>query len=446
MDKLGALPRAIRVHAEPDIFLVPEFVSQPEALLLAKLHHTRVRNRDLTYNRSCVHRSAGLFGPQEWRQLKTLDRWFPPGHPEFAHMACVTKGTPADETIRARAKRSNIPHSVSTVHDRGDTAIIDEISQRVETRLGLDRANSALVQLLSYGPNQAYRAHVDCLPSLHQNRAATLLIYLSDEQQVTGGETHFPALNLSIAPRRGMALVWGNLNESKMCDHRTEHVAKPVRSGTKLAWQQWFYRAPEVGRDFTDHETLVDSAGSRDYFTAPGTTHLRKASAQVEDAIKLVRRCSNAVCEKKETINALRLARRMRTRNPRHASIFCQPQIYLLAPLLHSVRMNQTKRAALRGSLDSLYQCALNTFGWFFHDANGLWETAIDFAVFLAETDRQERSRQLLERVISLTGHGDLRRNVDVTALARAKRTLQYLAPKANTSQLYTAQCALDAG
>ena len=72
-------------------------------------------------------------------------------------------------------------------------------------------------------------------------RALTLLTYLSDVDE--GGETIFPTLNLSVAPKLGRALVWPNVLDGAPLrkDNRTRHAALPVKQGAKFAANLWYY-------------------------------------------------------------------------------------------------------------------------------------------------------------------------------------------------------------
>ena len=91
-----------------------------------------------------------------------------------------------------------------------------------------------------------YRTHHDYLGGSETKRAGpralTLLAYLSDVDE--GGETQFPALNLSIAPKAGRALLWANTLDADplIKDARTRHHALPVGADSvKFACNLWYY-------------------------------------------------------------------------------------------------------------------------------------------------------------------------------------------------------------
>ncbi len=121
------------------------------------------------------------------------------------------------------------------------TCYTDAASKALTTRL-TEITNSAeqnmdYFQFIRYEEGQYYHSHHD-FRDFHVGRpqgvrVLTMLIYLNDVEE--GGGTNFPALNLTIVPQRGRALIWPNvLNEDLITqDNRTMHQALPVLSGIK---------------------------------------------------------------------------------------------------------------------------------------------------------------------------------------------------------------------
>ena len=73
-----------------------------------------------------------------------------------------------------------------------------------------------------------------------------MLLYLTDT--LDGGETAFPALNLTVKPKRGDALVFRNLDETGLCHPSSQHLSNPVRRGTKMVMQRWYCSQSLDGR------------------------------------------------------------------------------------------------------------------------------------------------------------------------------------------------------
>ena len=81
-------------------------------------------------------------------------------------------------------------------------------------------------------------------------RIATLILYLDEDFE--GGATTFPQLDLAIAPKRGTALFFQNVQvpllsreaRAMKSDARATHAGEPVLSGTKHVMTKWFHPLP----------------------------------------------------------------------------------------------------------------------------------------------------------------------------------------------------------
>jgi len=102
-------------------------------------------------------------------------------------------------------------------------------------------------QVLRYEIGQKYEMHHD---NGSQNQAdkdasgprvLTFFLYLSDVDE--GGETVFPALGISVQPKRGRALLWPSVLNTDILkmDGRTVHEARPVARGRKFAANTWIH-------------------------------------------------------------------------------------------------------------------------------------------------------------------------------------------------------------
>ena len=101
---------------------------------------------------------------------------------------------------------------------RFESKLIDRISKRAQSQLGLIEDHAYHTQLLRYGEGGAYSNHTDC-GARENERVVTTLTYLNDD--MAGGATTFPQLGLEIKPVKGMLLVFSSADSNGKCDPRT---------------------------------------------------------------------------------------------------------------------------------------------------------------------------------------------------------------------------------
>ena len=89
------------------------------------------------------------------------------------------------------------------------------------------------------------------------DRIRTVLIYLNEDCE--GGETEFPKLKLSIAPKKGMAIVWENSVGSGATYQRlmdSLHCGNPVSKGKKFILTRWYRTYPMYVKTFRSKTQL----------------------------------------------------------------------------------------------------------------------------------------------------------------------------------------------
>lgn len=134
-----------------------------------------------------------------------------------------------------------------------EAPFVHAINRRLAFASGTAPEQGEPLQLLRYRPGQQYRAHLDALPGLANQRVLTFLVYLSDNH--SGGETRFTRLGIDIVARRGDALLFANSLPDGRPDSLSEHCGMPVRSGIKLLASRWIRQRPADGPDgFGQHE------------------------------------------------------------------------------------------------------------------------------------------------------------------------------------------------
>ena len=130
--------------------------------------------------------------------------------------------------------------------------LVNRISDRICTLLGLAPDHGETLQGQRYGQGQEYKAHCDYFPvtasywpAMLQSggqRSWTAMIYLS--QVDGGGETHFPHCEFMVPPLEGMILIWNNMNPDGAPNPFSLHAARPVERGTKYVVTKWFRERP----------------------------------------------------------------------------------------------------------------------------------------------------------------------------------------------------------
>lgn len=107
--------------------------------------------------------------------------------------------------------------------------------------------NAEPMQVLRYETGQFYKQHHDQnspRASAWGPRMFTVFMYIGDGY--TGGETHFPKLNITVPAGKGRACVWTSILDSDpyQRDDRTDHESLPVASGIKYGVNYWIHMFP----------------------------------------------------------------------------------------------------------------------------------------------------------------------------------------------------------
>jgi len=105
---------------------------------------------------------------------------------------------------------------------------VRRLENRVAAACELPSSHIESLVLLKYEVGEFFNEHHD-----GDFRAKSMLIYLNDVEE--GGHTEFPNLGLSVAPRKGAAIMWTNTLPDGTADERLVHAGLPVVKGTKYA-------------------------------------------------------------------------------------------------------------------------------------------------------------------------------------------------------------------
>ena len=114
----------------------------------------------------------------------------------------------------------NILNNIRTsqnVYLNKNNKYIMNIENKVIDYLSCDLLNIEKIQGVVYDKNQYYHEHYDFFSEdsesvkKYGNRIKTIIIYLNDVPNESGGETYFPKLNLSVQPKKLDALYFENI-------------------------------------------------------------------------------------------------------------------------------------------------------------------------------------------------------------------------------------------
>ncbi len=142
--------------------------------------------------------------------------------------------------------------SANTFLANDEAPLLDRVNTRLATLMGQPASHAEPLQVLRYQPGEEYRPHFDYFAAdtvgagrhlkYGGQRVSTLVLYLTDVE--AGGETVFPEIGLSVAPRRGSGVYFEYANSVGQLDPRTLHGGAPVARGEKWAATKWFRQGP----------------------------------------------------------------------------------------------------------------------------------------------------------------------------------------------------------
>jgi prolyl 4-hydroxylase len=127
-------------------------------------------------------------------------------------------------------------------------ALVTDISQRIDTLLGVDPVIGEPVQGQRYHPGQQFKPHNDWFyvtegywpqeEARGGQRSWTAMAYLNAVE--AGGATAFTALGIQIEPKPGVLLLWNNALPDGRPNEATMHAGLPVERGAKYVITKWY--------------------------------------------------------------------------------------------------------------------------------------------------------------------------------------------------------------
>lgn len=138
---------------------------------------------------------------------------------------------------------------------------VQPIDERIAHLLGVPIEHGETLQGQRYAPGQQFRAHCDYF---HENQAYwqlmqaqggqrtwTAMAYLNDVEE--GGATWFPRAGIRVAPKKGLLLIWNNMNADGNPNYDTLHEGMRVTEGVKYIVTKWFREKPWIRGHFPSY-------------------------------------------------------------------------------------------------------------------------------------------------------------------------------------------------
>lgn len=144
----------------------------------------------------------------------------------------TSKGRASSHPDSYSTQLSRTRRSKSVVFQHAETEIIAQIEQRVALVAGVDVSYLENLVMVKYNPNDYFKEHHD-----GPFRSHTILLYLND---VEGGETVFPNLNMAVKPVANSGLYWRNTNDDGTANFAMIHAGTSPKKGTKYVVNCFF--------------------------------------------------------------------------------------------------------------------------------------------------------------------------------------------------------------
>lgn len=126
--------------------------------------------------------------------------------------------------------------------------LVAQVDDKISRTLGINVSYGEGIQAQRYDIGQQFKPHWDCFEpgsreylrfaGIRGNRTWTFMVYLNEGME--GGATRFTEIDLAVAPKLGMALLWNNLHPDGSPNIATKHCGEPVTRGHKCIITKWF--------------------------------------------------------------------------------------------------------------------------------------------------------------------------------------------------------------
>jgi len=109
--------------------------------------------------------------------------------------------------------------------------------------LGVPTRNVENVGVTRYIEGDYFKHHHDAFDdSFFGNRSYTILVYLNDVDDASGGATVFRDLNVAVRPKLGRAVCWANRTPDGRVNTAATHGGEVIKNGAEKWVVQMFFR------------------------------------------------------------------------------------------------------------------------------------------------------------------------------------------------------------
>lgn len=193
--KPALLQRIVASKVNPKIFIVPNALNQEECDEIISLIQGRLESSKI----SITKKEDGKSGTEMANADESVD----------------------SDLQKSQDEDSEFCRSSTACIQPEETPLIREIEQRLG--LLVDSSNLHIEPILvhKYSAEDYIKEHHD-----GDHRTHTISVFLSDVKH--GGELDFPYAGIKIKPKKGLAVVWPNINSHGKLDYTTVHAVNKI--------------------------------------------------------------------------------------------------------------------------------------------------------------------------------------------------------------------------
>lgn len=207
-----------------------EVTAQPIPTRLRNIFHDNCTEHHIPRKLELLHEGPNIFLVRDFLTLSEIS---------YFDKVCTLHGKAFKTSFTEDEGKNEVvseERTSSYIHlTKGQHTLIRSVERRAADLVGLTSQSVEPLQIVSYMHGQKFNTHHDAGTLLDDGtvelvlprRLVTFFVYLNN-LPTNQGHTAFPALNLSVQPQRGCALLFCNVLPDGTPDKRTIHCAEPV--------------------------------------------------------------------------------------------------------------------------------------------------------------------------------------------------------------------------